>query len=95
MILPGKLRSAALVAISPGTPCASSDHCLSYANFGESVWRFKHRDEKAEVGVSRQVSTNEATALPRAALACGVVALQPTYLASPHRADGGLPPVSW
>jgi DNA-binding transcriptional LysR family regulator len=42
------------------------------------------------VHVGSHFSANEATALLRAALAGGGVALQPTYLASPHLADGSL-----
>ena len=37
-----------------------------------------------------QLSANEATALLQAALAGGGVALQPTYLANPHLANGSL-----
>ena len=75
----------------PALPADLASHCcLSYANFGKSVWRFTRGDEKAEVSVSSQFSANEATALLRAALAGGGIALQPTYLASPHLADGSL-----
>ena len=75
----------------PTLPADLAGHrCLSYANFGKSVWRFTRGDEKAEVSISSQFSANEATALMRAALAGGGIALQPTYLASPHLADGRL-----
>lgn len=64
--------------------------CLSYANFGKSVWELS-RDERTErVAVSSHFSANEATTLLRAALAGGGVALQPTYLANPHIARGEL-----
>ena len=46
--------------------------------------------EHVEVGVGSHFSANEATALLRAALAGGGLALQPTYLANPHLADGSL-----
>jgi DNA-binding transcriptional LysR family regulator len=46
--------------------------------------------EQVQVGVSSHFSANEATALLRAALAGGGLALQPTYLANPHLADGSL-----
>ena len=46
--------------------------------------------EQAQVSVSSHFSANEATALLRAALAGGGIALQPTYLANPHLADGSL-----
>ena len=68
----------------------SSHRCLSYANFGKSVWRLSRGDEQVQVSVASQFSANEATALLRAALAGGGVALQPTYLASPHLLDGSL-----
>jgi len=77
-----------------GTPQLPADlathRCLSYANFGKSVWRLQRGEETAEVRVGSHFSANEATALMCAALAGGGVALQPTYLASPHLADGRL-----
>ncbi|MDR7308845.1 LysR family transcriptional regulator [Rhodoferax saidenbachensis] len=77
-----------------GTPKLPSDlaahRCLSYANFGKSVWKLQRGDEQAEVRVGSHFSANEATALLRAALAGGGVALQPTYLANPHLHDGSL-----
>jgi len=75
----------------PTLPAELVTHrCLSYANFGKSVWRFTRGEEQAQVSVSSHFSANEATALLRAALVGGGVALQPTYLASPHLADGSL-----
>ncbi|PQA79067.1 LysR family transcriptional regulator [Rhodoferax sp. TS-BS-61-7] len=77
-----------------GTPQLPADlathRCLTYANFGKSVWKLQRGDEHAEVRVGSHFSANEATALMCAALAGGGVALQPTYLASPHLADGRL-----
>lgn len=77
-----------------GVPKAPSDlaehRCLSYANFGKSVWKLQRGEEINRVSVSSQYSANEATALLRAALAGGGLALQPTYLANPHLADGTL-----
>jgi len=77
-----------------GTPQLPTDlqahRCLSYANFGKSVWKLQRGEEHAEVHVGSHFSANEATALMRAALAGGGVAMQPTYLASPHLADGSL-----
>lgn len=64
--------------------------CLSYANFGKSVWTLQRGEERAEVRVGSHFSANEATALLQAALAGGGVALQPTYLANPHLRDGSL-----
>jgi DNA-binding transcriptional LysR family regulator len=77
-----------------GVPLAPADlathRCLSYANFGKSVWKLSRGDEQTQVSVASHFSANEATALLRAALAGGGIALQPTYLANPHLADGSL-----
>ena len=75
----------------PTTPADLAAHrCLSYANFGKSVWTFKRGEEMSRVNVSSHFSANEATALLRAALAGGGLAVQPTYLANPHLKDGTL-----
>ncbi|OGB35135.1 MAG: LysR family transcriptional regulator [Burkholderiales bacterium RIFCSPLOWO2_12_FULL_61_40] len=75
----------------PQLPADLAAHrCLSYANFGKSVWKFQRGAERAEVHVGSHFSANEATALLQAALAGGGVALQPTYLANPHLRDGSL-----
>ena len=75
----------------PQTPDELTRHrCLSYANFGKSVWHFACGDESVQVRVASHFSANEATALLQAALAGGGIALQPTYLASPHLASGAL-----
>ena len=75
----------------PQRPADLEAHrCLSYANFGKSVWKLQRGEEHAEVRVGSHFSANEATALMCAALAGGGVAMQPTYLASPHLADGRL-----
>ena len=75
----------------PKAPAELATHrCLSYANFGKSVWTLSQGREQAQVSVGSHFSANEATALLRAALAGGGVALQPTYLANPHLADGSL-----
>jgi DNA-binding transcriptional LysR family regulator len=77
-----------------GVPLAPADlathRCLSYANFGKSVWKLSRGDEQTQVSVASHFSANEATALLRAALAGGGLALQPTYLANPHVIDGSL-----
>lgn len=77
-----------------GVPLLPADlvahHCLSYANFGKSVWKLQRGEEHAEVRVGSYFSANEATALLQATLAGGGVALQPTYLANPHLRDGSL-----
>lgn len=75
----------------PQVPADLATHrCLSYANFGKSVWNFSRGEERAQVSVASYFSANEATALLRAALVGGGVALQPTYLAAPHLQDGSL-----
>ncbi len=81
-----------------GVPKAPQDlaahRCLSHANYGKSVWTLSRgqppRQQQAQVSVGSHLSANEATALLRAALAGAGVALQPTYLANPHLADGSL-----
>jgi len=75
----------------PRSPADLATHrCLSYANFGKSVWRFQRGKEQTQVSVASHFSANEATALLQAALAGGGIALQPTYLANPHLAQGTL-----
>ncbi|HRM64772.1 MAG TPA: LysR family transcriptional regulator, partial [Acidovorax temperans] len=67
-----------------GTPQQPADlarhRCLSYANFGKSVWQLSRGDVVERVSVTSPFSANEATTLMRAALAGGGIALQPTYL---------------
>lgn len=75
----------------PQQPADLAGHrCLSYANFGKSVWKLQRGAEQTEVCVASYFSANEATALLRAALAGGGVTMQPTYLANPHLRDGSL-----
>ena len=75
----------------PQSPADLAAHrCLTYANFGKSAWTLSRGPEQTQVSVSSHFSANEATALLRAALAGGGLALQPTYLANPHLADGSL-----
>ena len=77
-----------------GTPQQPADlarhRCLSYANFGKSVWQLSRRDAVERVGVSAPFSANEATTLMRGALAGGGIALQPTYLVNPYLRSGEL-----
>ncbi|MEP7297505.1 MAG: LysR family transcriptional regulator [Burkholderiales bacterium] len=88
------LVAAPAYLASEGVPQSPSDlaahRCLTYANFGKSAWTLSRGAEQVKVGVSSHFSANEATALLRAALAGGGLALQPTYLANPHLADGSL-----
>jgi DNA-binding transcriptional LysR family regulator len=75
----------------PKSPAELATHrCLSYANFGKSVWTLRRGEEQTQVSVASHFSANEATALLSAALAGGGIALQPTYLANKHLADGSL-----
>jgi DNA-binding transcriptional LysR family regulator len=75
----------------PQAPADLIEHrCLSYANFGKSVWQLSQGDVHTKVSVASHFSANEATALLKAALAGGGIALQPTYLANPHLHDGSL-----
>lgn len=77
-----------------GTPKVPADlaahRCLSYANFGKSVWKLQQGEVQAEVRVGSYFSANEATALLRAALAGGGIALQPSFLANAHLREGSL-----
>eukprot|EP01034_Spumella_vulgaris_P036357 gene36357-44852_t len=76
---------------TPQQPADLAQHrCLSYANFGKSVWQLTQGDVVERVGVSGHFSANEATTLMRAALAGGGIALQPTYLVNPHLHNGEL-----
>ncbi|MFN3440467.1 MAG: LysR family transcriptional regulator [Acidovorax sp.] len=76
---------------TPQLPADLAQHrCLSYANFGKSVWQLTRSDEVAKVGVTSHFSANEATTLMRAALAGGGIALQPTYLVNPYLQSGEL-----
>lgn len=75
----------------PHNPADLSVHrCLSYANFGKSIWHLQRGDEHQSVGVTSHFSANESTALLQAALAGAGIALQPTYLANPLLATGAL-----
>ena len=75
----------------PQQPADLAQHrCLSYANFGKSVWQLSRGDMVERVGVTSPFSANEATTLMRAALADGGIALQPTYLVNPYLRSGAL-----
>ena len=75
----------------PQIPVDLSTHrCLSYANFGKSIWYLRRGTEQQSVGVTSHFSANESTALLQAAISGAGIALQPTYLANPHLACGAL-----
>lgn len=88
------LVASASYLVTHGVPESPADlakhRCLSYANFGKSVWTLRRGEEQAQVSVGSHFSANEATALLSAALAGGGIALQPTYLANRYLADGSL-----
>lgn len=77
-----------------GTPQVPADlarhRCLSYANFGKSVWTLRQHGTTERVSVPCHFSANEATSLMKAALADGGIAMQPTYLVNPHLQSGAL-----
>lgn len=76
---------------TPAMPADLGEHrCLSYANFGKSVWKLRRGDQRADVSVSSFFCANEATALLQAALVGGGIALQPSYLVNPYLQDGRL-----
>jgi len=75
----------------PSVPADLSAHrCLSFANFGRSLWRLSRGAEQVDVPVHGHLSADEATALLQAAVAGAGIALQPTYLANPLLAGGQL-----
>jgi len=75
----------------PQLPSDLPEHrCVSYANFGRSIWKLTRGEEIAQVSVGSYFSANEATALLQGCLAGGGIALQPTYLANPYLRDGRL-----
>lgn len=62
----------------PQLPADLATHrCLSYANFGKSVWTFSRGDDHARVSVGSYFSANEATALLQGVLAGGVLHCSP------------------
>lgn len=79
---------------SHGMPQAPHDlaqhRCLSHANFGKSVWHLGRGAESAQVSVTSHFSANDATALLKAAMAGGGVAMLPTYLVNPVVSTGAL-----
>ena len=76
---------------APTLPQDLAQHrCLSHANFGKSVWHLARGNESEKVSVVSPFSANEATALLKAAMAGGGIAMLPTYLANPNVAMGAL-----
>ncbi len=88
------LVAAPAYLASHGIPQLPQDlthhRCLSHANFGKSVWRFARGAESAQVSVASPFSANEATALLKAAMAGGGIAMLPTYLVNPDVGTGAL-----
>lgn len=79
---------------SHGVPQMPDDltmhRCVSYANFGKSIWRLNRGEENSQVSIGSYFSANEATTLLQACLAGGGIALQPTFLANPYLRNGRL-----
>ncbi len=76
---------------APTLPQDLAQHrCLSHANFGKSVWHLARGNESEKVSVVSPFSANESTALMKAAIAGGGIAMLPTYLANPNVAMGAL-----
>jgi DNA-binding transcriptional LysR family regulator len=76
---------------APTLPQDLAQHrCLSHANFGKSVWHLARGNESEKVSVVSPFSANESTALMKAAMAGGGIAMLPTYLANPNVAMGAL-----
>ncbi len=77
-----------------GTPQAPADlarhRCLSYANFGKSIWTLTRDGVSVPVHVSSPFSASEVTTLLRATLVGGGISLQPTYLVNPLLRSGEL-----
>ncbi|MBC3872445.1 LysR family transcriptional regulator [Undibacterium flavidum] len=75
----------------PQMPADLTTHrCVSYANFGKSIWKLSRGEESAQVSIGGYFSANEATTLLQGCLAGGGIALQPTFLANPYLRDGRL-----
>ena len=84
---PGYLAAQGVPKLPADLP---AHRCMTYANFGKSVWKFRRGAEQSQVSVGSYFSANEVTVLLQAALAGGGITLQPTYLANPHLRDGSL-----
>lgn len=68
-----------------------SDHnCLTHSYFGTKLWHFEQYGEQVAVPIHGNISSNESTALMRAAMAGTGVVMLPTYMASPFLRNGAL-----
>lgn len=68
----------------------SQHACLGYNNFQSNIWHLHRGKEFTSVGVSCQLTANEATTLLQASLSGMGISLQPTYLANKYIANGEL-----
>lgn len=59
----------------------AAHNCLTYAYFGQSIWRFKSNEDDVAVLVHGNFSTNEAMILMRAALSGAGIAMLPLFAA--------------
>jgi DNA-binding transcriptional LysR family regulator len=84
---------------TPESPVDLAQHnCLSYSNFGESIWRFQQpMSDEISVSVTGNLSANEAGVLTKATLSGTGIALLPSYLVGPYIHSGDLVPllVDW
>ena len=80
-----------------GTPQQPDDllqhRCLAHANINRSEWTFQKADEKRILELNNTFSTNETTALHRAALEHNGIAMLPLYLIAEDIQQGKLVPV--
>ena len=76
---------------SPGRVQDLATHnCLTYSDFGKSLWEFDLAGERVAVPVSGSLSANESQVLLAAALEGAGIAMQPVYAASAAIAQGRL-----
>lgn len=80
-----------------GTPAGVRDlcahNCLTYSNYGRSVWHFLADGETIAVPVSGNFNTSEAALVVRAALSGSGIALLPQFAAARYIDEGKLVPV--
>ncbi|TBU90320.1 LysR family transcriptional regulator [Phytopseudomonas dryadis] len=68
----------------------AAHNCLTYSYFGRSVWQFQGQEDRLDVAVAGNLSSNDTAVLLEAAMAGGGVCLQPLYAASPLIDSGRL-----
>ncbi|UZE25985.1 LysR family transcriptional regulator [Pseudomonas sp. B21-056] len=68
----------------------AAHNCLTYAYFGQSIWRFNAGGEESAVAVQGNFSTNEALVLMRAASGGAGIAMLPRFAVSKALDEGRL-----